>query len=44
VHGVYFKGGVIVDVLDDEKVMEEDEWKNVNLRESVAQSSLVRCR
>lgn len=44
VNGVYFKGGLIVDVHEDGNAFENDEWKNENLRESVAQGSMVRCR
>jgi len=44
VNGVYFKGGLIVDVHEDGNAFEDDEWKNANLRESVAQGSLIRCR
>ena len=43
--GVYYKSGLILDLTDDEEVNgEESEWLNVNLRESVARSSLIRCR
>ena len=41
--GVYFKGGLILDFVDDVQD-EEDEWKDINMRESVARSSLIRCR
>ena len=42
--GVYFKGGVILDLADDAQLRSKDEWSDVTLRESVAKSSLVRCR
>lgn len=42
--GVFFRGGVILDIDEEEGAAEDDEWKNANLRESVARSSLIRCR
>lgn len=44
ISGVYFKGGVVVDLAEDDSLHEEDEWKSVKLRESTAKSSLIRCR
>lgn len=44
VRGVYFKEGVILDLTEDEDLNEESEWHNVNLRESIARSSIIRCR
>lgn len=44
IQGVYFKGGVILDLEDDVQLRAKDEWSDVTLRESVAKSSLVRCR
>lgn len=44
VQGVYVKGGVVLDLEEDENYAEQDEWRDVNLRESVAKSSLIRCR
>lgn len=44
VQGVFFNNGVIWDVHDDDEMAEEDEWLNANLRESVARSSIIRCR
>ncbi len=36
--------GVLLDVLDDKGMESDNEWKNPNLRESVAKSSIIRCR
>jgi hypothetical protein len=44
IQGVFFKGGVVVDLNEDESLYEDDEWKSTKLRESVAKSSLIRCR
>ena len=44
VRGVYYRGGVILDFDEDPSQNEFDEWRNANLRESIARSSLVRCR
>lgn len=44
VNGVYFKGGLIVDVHEDGNAFEDNEWRNANLRESIAQGSMIRCR
>jgi hypothetical protein len=33
-----------MDLNEDESIQDEDEWTNVILRESVAKSSLIRCR
>jgi hypothetical protein len=44
IQGVFFKGGVVVDLNEDDSLHEEDEWKSTKLRESVAKSSLIRCR
>ena len=44
ISGVFFKGGVVVDLAEDDSLHEEDEWKSVRLRESTAKSSLIRCR
>jgi len=44
VQGVFYQGGVVLDLDEDESLQEEDEWRDANLRESVARSSLIRCR
>lgn len=37
-------GGVVLDLVDDPQLQEESEWEDANLRESIARSSLIRCR
>lgn len=44
IRGVFYRGGVILDFDEDPSKKEQDEWRNANLRESVARSCLVRCR
>ena len=42
--GVFYAGGVIIELEDEDATDEDDEWQNANLRESVARSSIIRCR
>lgn len=44
IRGVYLKGGLVIDFVDDESLGMQDEWKNVLLRESLAKSSLIKIR
>lgn len=41
--GVFYKTGVIIDV-EDTATDSEDEWKNLNVRESLARSCMIRTR
>ena len=44
IQGVWFNGGVVVDVEEEDSADELGEWQNAELRESVARSGIVRCR
>ena len=44
VRGTFYKYGLIIDLDSPTEEDGDDEWKNVHLRESIARSSLIRCR
>ena len=37
-------GGIVLDLENDPQVHSDTEWENASLRESIAKSSIVRCR
>lgn len=43
VRGTFYKGGLIWD-FDEDGSNSDDEWSNIVLRESIARSSMIRCR
>lgn len=44
VQGVFYETGILLDLDEDEAMKDQEEWSNVNLRESIARSSIIRCR